>query len=95
LSVPETATTGDASTRSSSIRAERHRLLFGGAPGRSGAVRRDGGDLRATDEQHDLTISAAGGRRGRTRDPTECGDFVVDAYIEGGEPGFETECRSD
>jgi len=51
--------------------------------------------FRATDEQHDFTISTPGGQRGRTWDATECGDFVVDAYIEDGEPGFETECRSD
>lgn len=51
--------------------------------------------FRATDEQHDFTISSEGGQRGRTWDPTECGDFLVDAYIENGEPGFEAECRSN
>jgi len=50
--------------------------------------------FRATDEQHDFTISTPGGQRGRTWDATECGDFVVDAYVEDGEPGFEAECRS-
>lgn len=51
--------------------------------------------FRATDEQHDFTISTPGGQRGRTWDATECGDFLVDAYVEDGEPGFEAECRSD
>jgi len=49
--------------------------------------------FRATDEQHDFSIATTGGQRGRTWDPRECGDFVVDAFIEGGEPGFETSCR--
>jgi len=51
--------------------------------------------FRATDEQHDFSIATAGGQRGGTWDPTECGDFLVEAFIEGGEPGFETACRSE
>lgn len=50
--------------------------------------------VRVTTEQYDFTISAPNGQRGRTWDPTECGEFVVDASIENGEPGFETECLS-
>lgn len=50
--------------------------------------------FRATDEQHDFTITTAGGQRGRTWDPTECGDFLVDGFVENGEPGFDTQCRS-
>lgn len=49
--------------------------------------------FRATEEQHEFSINTAGGQRGRTWEPTDCGDFVVDAFVEGGEPGFETECR--
>lgn len=51
--------------------------------------------FRLTDEQYDFTITSTGGQRGRTWEPTECGDLLVDAVIEGGEPAFETECRSD
>ena len=51
--------------------------------------------FRASDEQHDFTISTTGGQRGRTWEPTECDEFFVDAFIEDGSPGFETECRSD
>ncbi|SFH03194.1 hypothetical protein SAMN04488063_3635 [Halopelagius inordinatus] len=50
--------------------------------------------VRATDEQHEFTISTSGGQRGRTWDPTECGDFLVEAFVEDGEPGFDAECRS-
>jgi type IV pilus biogenesis protein CpaD/CtpE len=49
--------------------------------------------VRATDEQHEFSIATAGGQRGRTWDPTECDDFLVDAFVEGGEPGFEATCR--
>lgn len=51
--------------------------------------------VRATDEQHEFSITTAGGQRGGTWDPTECGDFIVDAYVEGGDPGFETACRGE
>lgn len=51
--------------------------------------------VRATDEQHEFTISSAGGQRGRTWDPTECSAFVVDAVIRDGEPEFEAACRSE
>ncbi|WP_380678806.1 hypothetical protein [Salinigranum sp. GCM10025319] len=50
--------------------------------------------VRATDEQHDVSISSAGGQVGRTWDPTECRAMVVDAVIENGEPAFTAECRS-
>lgn len=50
--------------------------------------------VRATTEQHDFTISAPNGQRGRTWDPTECAAFVVNASIENGEPAFETECST-
>lgn len=50
--------------------------------------------VRATEEQHQFTISTAGGQRGRTWDPTECGDLLVEAFVENGEPGFDAECRS-
>ena len=39
--------------------------------------------FRITDEQHDFAISTPGGQRGRTWDPTECGDFLVEAFVEG------------
>lgn len=51
--------------------------------------------VRATEEQHDFSISSEGGQRGRTWDPTECADFVVDAAIRNGEPEFETTCRNE
>jgi hypothetical protein len=50
--------------------------------------------VRATDEQHDFSISSAGGQVGRTWDPHECDALFVDAVIENGEPAFTTECRS-
>lgn len=50
--------------------------------------------FRATDEQHDFTIRTAGGQRGRTWEPTECGDFFVDGFVENGDPGFDTRCQS-
>lgn len=51
--------------------------------------------FRATDEQHDFTISTAGGQRGQTWDPRECGDFLVAAFIENEEPEFTAECRTE
>lgn len=48
--------------------------------------------FRITDEQYDFTINTDGGQRGRTWDPSECGDLVVDATIRNGEPRFETRC---
>lgn len=50
--------------------------------------------FRATEKQHDFTIATERGQQGRTWDPTECGDFFVDAFVEDGSPGFETACRS-
>lgn len=50
--------------------------------------------VRATDERHEFTVSTAGGQRGRTWDPTECGDLLVEAFVEDGEPGFDVECRT-
>jgi hypothetical protein len=49
--------------------------------------------FRATTEQHQVTVDTDAGQVGRTWDPTECTDFVVDAYVANGEPGFETRCR--
>lgn len=49
--------------------------------------------FRATTEQHQVTVSTDAGQVGRTWDPTECSDFVVDAHVENGEPGFEARCR--
>ena len=51
--------------------------------------------FRITDEQYDFTISTPGGQRGRTWDPTECDDFLVEGFIEGGEPDFDAGCRGD
>lgn len=48
--------------------------------------------LRATGDQHEVVVATEGGRRGRTWDPTDCRELVVDAYVEGGEPGFTTAC---
>ena len=51
--------------------------------------------LRRTDEQYDFSINSEGGQRGRTWDPAECADFVVDATIENGEPAFDVRCRTE
>ncbi|MBV0925633.1 hypothetical protein KTS45_15615 [Halomicroarcula limicola] len=51
--------------------------------------------LRRTDEQYDFSINSEGGQRGRTWDPAECADFVVDAAIENGEPTFDARCLSE
>lgn len=51
--------------------------------------------FRITDEQYDFSIDTAGGQRGQTWDPTECDDFLVDAFVEGGEPGFDAGCRGE
>lgn len=51
--------------------------------------------FRASNEQHDFSINTAGGQSGRTWDPTECDAFFIDAFIENGSPGFETQCRSN
>jgi hypothetical protein len=51
--------------------------------------------VRATDEQHDFSISSAGGQVGRTWDPRECDTLFVNGVIENGEPAFTTECRSE
>ncbi len=50
--------------------------------------------LRPTDEQHEVTVNTPAGQRGRTWDPLECGDFLVEATVENGDPAFEAECRS-
>lgn len=49
--------------------------------------------LRPTAEQHEVIVETAGGGRGRTWDPEECPDLLVDAAVEGGEPRFEATCR--
>lgn len=51
--------------------------------------------FRPTDGQHDVSISSDGGQTGRTWDPSDCPDFLVDAYVEDGDPGFDAECRSE
>jgi hypothetical protein len=51
--------------------------------------------FRITDEQCDFTISTPGGQRGRTWDPTECDDFLVDGFIAGGGPGFDAGRRGN
>ncbi|MBX0295934.1 hypothetical protein [Haloarcula nitratireducens] len=51
--------------------------------------------LRRSDEQYDFSIDSDGGQRGRTWDPAECADFVVDATIENGEPAFDVRCRTE
>lgn len=51
--------------------------------------------VRPTTAQHEVAISTDAGQRGRTWDPTECSAFVVDAYVEDGEPGFDASCASD
>ncbi|WP_135820070.1 hypothetical protein [Halostella litorea] len=50
--------------------------------------------VRATDEQHEVAVNTPAGQRGRTWDPLECGDFLVEATVENGEPAFEADCRS-
>lgn len=45
--------------------------------------------------QHEFHISTEAGQRGRTWDPTECQHLVVDAYVQNGEPNFNTRCGSD
>ena len=50
--------------------------------------------FRVTDAQYDFTVNVDGAQRGRTWDPTECDDFVVDATIQNEEPQFETRCAS-
>ena len=50
--------------------------------------------FRIADEQYDFTISTPGGQRGRTWDPSECGDFLVEAFVEDAEPGFDADCRT-
>jgi hypothetical protein len=49
--------------------------------------------FRVTDEQYEFSIDADGGRRGRTWDPRECADFLVEASIADGTPEFDTACR--
>lgn len=51
--------------------------------------------FRLTDAQYEFTINTSGGQRGRTWDPGACSDFLVDAFIEDGEPGFDAECRTE
>ena len=51
--------------------------------------------FRITDEQYDFAISTPGGRRGRTWDPTECADLLVEAFVEDGEPSFDADCRAE
>lgn len=48
--------------------------------------------FRVTDAQYDFTINVDGAQRGRTWDPTECAEFVVDATVENAEPRFEARC---
>ena len=50
--------------------------------------------FRPTDERHEVSVGTDGGQQGRTWDPTECRDFLVDAYVEDGTPGFDAECRN-
>ncbi|WP_152041849.1 hypothetical protein [Salinigranum salinum] len=49
--------------------------------------------FRASAEQHQVTVSTDAGQVGRTWEPSECPDFVVDVSVENGRPAFETECR--
>jgi hypothetical protein len=49
--------------------------------------------VRITDAQYDFRISTDAGQRGRTWEPTECDAFLVEAYVDAGDPGFEPGCR--
>lgn len=44
-------------------------------------------------EGYEIAVETPAGRQGRTWDPTECPDFLVDAYVENGSPGFDATCR--
>lgn len=50
--------------------------------------------FRITDDQYDFRISTDAGQRGRTWEPAECGAFLVEAFVEAGDPGFETSCQT-
>lgn len=51
--------------------------------------------FRATTDQHQVTVSTDAGQVGRTWDPTECSEFVVDAFVENGDPGFDARCTGE
>lgn len=51
--------------------------------------------LRVGPGQYDLSIQSAGGQVGRTWDPTECRDLLVEASIEDGDPSFEAICQAE
>lgn len=51
--------------------------------------------FRITDDQYQFSIATDDGQRGRTWDPSECADFLVEAAIENTEPTFEAHCRTD